>query len=64
MKYILILFLITSRSFVSEITSLGLTVSKIVTEIGSGLNGHRPKLKKLLADPLVHKIAVELPSKI
>jgi putative resolvase len=37
----------------------GLTVSKAVTETGSGLNGHRPKLMKLLADPNVSIIVVE-----
>jgi putative resolvase len=30
-----------------------LNVVKAVTEIGSGLNGHRPKLMKLLSDPSV-----------
>ncbi len=30
--------------------SIGLSVSKAVSEVGSGLNGHRPKLMKLLAD--------------
>jgi putative resolvase len=39
--------------------SKGLSVSKAVTEIGSGLNGHRPKLLKLLADPNVSIIIVE-----
>lgn len=29
----------------------GWEVGKAVTEIGSGLNGHRTKLMKLLADP-------------
>jgi hypothetical protein len=28
-----------------------LKVAHTVTEIGSGLNGHRPKLKKLLSEP-------------
>jgi len=37
----------------------GLSVSKTVTEIGSGLNGHRPKLMKLLEDKSVHIILVE-----
>src|SRR5271154_38680 len=37
----------------------GLSVSKTVTEIGSGLNGHRPKLMKLLEDASVHIILVE-----
>ncbi len=35
------------------------TVAKAVTEVGSGLNGHRPKLMKLLADPAVSAIVVE-----
>ena len=37
----------------------GLTVVRMETEIGSGLNGHRPKLSKLLADPAVSIIVVE-----
>ena len=37
----------------------GLSVSKTVTEIGSGLNGHRSKLMKLLADSSVSIILVE-----
>ncbi|WP_076349154.1 IS607 family transposase [Alicyclobacillus vulcanalis] len=36
-----------------------LVVVKAVTEIGSGLNGHRPKLMKLLSDPNAHTIVVE-----
>lgn len=39
--------------------SKGWSVSQTVTEIGSGLNGHRPKLMKLLADPAVAVIVVE-----
>lgn len=39
--------------------SQGLRVGKTVTEIGSGLNGHRPKLIKLLRDPGVKTIIVE-----
>lgn len=39
--------------------SKGLKVSKTVTEIGSGLNGHRPKLLKLLSDVQVRTIVVE-----
>jgi len=34
-------------------------VGKAVAEIGSGLNGHRPKLMNLLADPKVRVILVE-----
>jgi putative resolvase len=37
----------------------GLTVFKTFTEIGSGLNGHRPKLMKLLADNSIKMILVE-----
>ena len=36
-----------------------LPVIKSVAEIGSGLNGHRPKLLKLLGDPKVRTIVVE-----
>ena len=36
-----------------------LTVIKAVSEIGSGLDGQRPKLMKLLADPAVTVIVVE-----
>jgi len=36
-----------------------LVVVKAVTEIGSGLNGHRPKLMKMLSDPNAHTIVVE-----
>jgi len=34
-------------------------VVKSVSEVGSGLNGHRPKLMKLLADRDVQVIVVE-----
>lgn len=37
----------------------GWSVRKTVTEIGSGLNGHRPKLMRLLSDPEVKVIVVE-----
>ncbi len=37
----------------------GFSVYRTVTEIGSGLNGHRSKLMKLLADPSVGIILVE-----
>lgn len=39
--------------------SQGWLVAKAITEIGSGLNGHRPKLIKLLSDPGVGIIVVE-----
>lgn len=37
----------------------GLAVSVAVTEVGSGLNGRRPRLMRLLADPSVAMIIVE-----
>ena len=37
----------------------GLSISRTVTEIGFGLNGHRPKLMKLLADKSIGVILVE-----
>lgn len=40
-------------------TRNGWPVVRTVTEVGSGLNGHRPKLMKLLADPSVAIVAVE-----
>ena len=43
----------------SEVLKQGLVISKIVTEIGSGLNGPRPKLKKLLSNPSIKIIAIE-----
>ena len=39
--------------------SRGMAVAQTVAEIGSGLNGHRQKLMKLLADPKVKTIVVE-----
>ncbi len=39
--------------------SKGLSVSKAVAEIGSGLNGHGPKLMKLLMDPNISSLVVE-----
>jgi len=44
------------RSFAS---GLGLQDVEVVEELGSGLNGKRPKLLKLLADSSVKKIVVE-----
>jgi len=40
-------------------TENGHAIEHVVTEIGSGLNGHRPKLMKLLADPKYTTIIVE-----
>jgi putative resolvase len=37
----------------------GIGVAEVVTEVGSGLNGRRPKLARLLADPTVTMIVVE-----
>ena len=36
-----------------------LVVDRVMTEIGSGLNGQRPKLARALADPQVTTIVVE-----
>jgi putative resolvase len=40
-------------------TGEGVAVAEVVTEVGSGLNGKRTKLKRLLADPQVTVIVVE-----
>jgi putative resolvase len=40
-------------------TGLGLPVAEIVTEVGSGLNGKRRKLHRVLADPKAAVIVVE-----
>jgi len=40
-------------------TGQGVAVAEVVTEVGSGLNGKRPKLKRLLADPQATVIVVE-----
>nr|WP_207954375.1 IS607 family transposase [Saccharopolyspora elongata] len=40
-------------------TQRGITLDATVTEVGSGLNGHRSKLRKVLADPAVTRIVVE-----
>lgn len=37
----------------------GLTVAKVVAEVGSGLNGRRPKLMTILRDPKIHVLVVE-----
>jgi putative resolvase len=34
-------------------------VAEVVTEVGSGLNGRRPKLRRVLADPRAAIIVVE-----
>jgi putative resolvase len=40
-------------------TGQGVAVAEVVTEVGLGLNGKRPKLKRLLADPQATVIVVE-----
>src|ERR1039458_10172123 len=40
-------------------TSHGYSIDRVVTEVGSGLNGTRRKFLALLADPAVHTIVVE-----
>ena len=44
---------------VSGATGRGLAVAQVVSEIGSGMNGHRRKLTRLLSDPGVSVIVVE-----
>jgi putative resolvase len=40
-------------------TEQDLTVAQVVTEVGSGLNGKRPKLRRVLSDPDAKVIVVE-----
>jgi putative resolvase len=44
---------------VGHTASMGVAVSKVVSEVGSGLDGHRAKLLGLLKDPEVTTIVVE-----
>ena len=44
---------------VAGATGRGLAVGRVVGEVGSGMNGHRRKLTKLLSDPAVTVIVVE-----
>ena len=44
---------------VEFVTRQGWSGVRTVTEVGSGLNGPRPKLRKVLADPSVAIVAVE-----
>jgi putative resolvase len=37
----------------------GLAVAEVVREVGSGLNGKRPKLRRILSDPSARVIVVE-----
>lgn len=41
------------------VTGHGLTVAGVVREVGSGLNGKRPKLRRILSDPSATVIVVE-----
>ena len=40
-------------------TAQGVSVSEVVTEVGSGMNGRRRGLSRLLADPKVTTVVVE-----
>ncbi|QIV79615.1 IS607 family transposase [Mycolicibacterium frederiksbergense] len=40
-------------------TSNGHVVGEVVTEVGSGLNGKRPKLRRVLSDPSASVVVVE-----
>jgi putative resolvase len=40
-------------------TGQGISVAEVVTQVGSGLNGRRPKVKQLLVDPTVTVTVVE-----
>lgn len=40
-------------------TGNGHAVSEVVTEVGSGLNGKRPKLRRVLSDPSASMVVVE-----
>ncbi|MGN9807698.1 recombinase family protein [Micromonospora sp. L32] len=44
---------------VTGATERGLSVDQVVTEVGSGMNGHRRKLTGLLSDPAVSVLVVE-----
>jgi putative resolvase len=40
-------------------TGQGLMAGEVVCEVGSGMNGSRPKLQRILSDPCVTVIVVE-----
>jgi putative resolvase len=40
-------------------TSNGYVIGEVVTEVGSGLNGKRPKLRRVLSDPSASVVVVE-----
>ena len=41
------------------VTTQGMTVDEVVSEVGSGTNGERRKFQRVLADPTASTIAVE-----
>jgi len=43
----------------SWLVEQGITNARVVTEIGSGMNGNRPRLRKILSDPNIKTIVVE-----
>jgi putative resolvase len=45
-------------------TEQGLGVGQVVCEVGSGLNGKRPKLRRVLSDPDARVIVVEHPDRL
>ena len=42
-----------------RVTGQGLAVAEVVCEVGSGLDGKRPKLRRILSDPCATAIVVE-----
>jgi putative resolvase len=44
---------------VAGATALGLSVGQVVSEVGSGMNGHRRKLTRVLSDPSATVLVVE-----
>ena len=42
-----------------EVTARGLSVDEVVREVGSGMTGRRPKLRRVLSDPTAMTVVVE-----
>jgi len=42
-----------------EVTARGLSVDEVVREVGSGMTGRRPKLRRVLSDPTARTVVVE-----
>ena len=42
-----------------EVTAGGLSVDEVVREVGSGMTGRRPKLRRVLSDPTARTVVVE-----